>query len=113
MKRIKLSLLAIAVLAILMTAITITAFATEPVSENTVLTLDGVEYETAPEQIANGASVVIYKPVSKLPYNENASYEVARGSSVAFYAKNEETITFDVGFDGFANALSAEFYGVV
>ena len=109
MKKIKLSLLAIAVIALVVSAITVTAFASAPVSENTVLTLDGVEYETAPEQIADGASVVIYKPVSMLPYNENASYEVARGSSVAFYAKNEETISYyDVGENhaNLANALA-------
>ena len=80
MKKLKLLLLALAVIALIVAGITVTVSA-DAVADTTILTVNGEEYSAVPESIPDGAVVLGYKPCENVPYNPNATYEIAPGAA--------------------------------
>ena len=76
MKKLKLLLLALAVIALIVAGITVTVSA-DAVADTTILTVNGEEYSAVPESIPDGAVVLGYKPCENVPYNPNATYKLA------------------------------------
>ena len=103
MKKLKLLLLALAVVALLVTGLAVTVSA-----DNDEIVVSG----TAPTSIPDNATVVVTKATTNVPYNPTATYTVAEDSGIGYSFTDllNNKISFKAFGDNGVN-LKKDFYG--